>query len=220
MVSFENIPIEILNELLSDDLDIRAKYYKLFKSDVDVFVKNMTNAFSKYHALQVDAKSDKNKNYVAAMVYAAFSLNIVSLKLFLSGHIVAAGNILRQAVESIALALLFSGKDIDILKRFINDKYSSNRAIRDVMNKSIQLSINDDALKMLKDFQEFYHKYSHPTSRTLGTLVSISGGKTYAGASFDGNKIEIYRKEISLRIGLSKIFPSFIDVVLINIAKW
>lgn len=220
MEPYEHTQSQILNELLSDDSEIRTKYSKLFQQDVKVFVQDMAQAFTKYRNLEGVVQLDVNKSYVQAMVYAAFSLNIVSLKLFLSGFIVAAGNMMRQVSESIALALLCSGKDIKVLERFIEGKYSSSNAVQDVLRNSKQLGLNNDALKQLKDLQKFYHKYSHPTLSTLATLVSFSGIETYVGASFDENKIDIYRKEVKIRANLTKLFPEFIECVIFNIAKW
>lgn len=130
----------------------------------------------------------KREAYVAALVCAAFTLHILSFKLFLSGHIVAAGNVFRQVLESIALALLSAGKDLGILERFMEDRYSANDAVRDVLRQGQKLGLKEDGLQALKSSEDFYHKYSHLTRLTLATIISFSEDGTYVGASFDKGK--------------------------------
>jgi hypothetical protein len=211
---------EILRRLLSDDSEVRAQYLKQFQGDVNVFVENMALAFVEFRALEAEAKLDEKKNYVVALVYAAITLHIVSLKLFLSGYIVPAGGIFRQVCESVALALLCSGKKTKVLERFIEGKYSAKNAIRDVIRNSKYLGLNSDSLKNLKDSLEFYHKYSHITLLTLANLISFSEHKAQVGASFDKEKIDPYRKEINIRVNLSRLFPNVIQGVIANIKKW
>ena len=141
------------------------------------------------------------------------------MKLFLSGHIVAAGNISRQVVESIALALVCSGKDLPILARFMKGEYSTNRAVHDVWRHRKKLGLND-GVESLRTTQEFYDKYSHPTRLTIATFMSFSEGGLYVGAAFDEGKVEAYKMEVNGRVGLARIFPNFVDGIIANVAKW
>ncbi len=210
----------ILAEVTSDDSDVRAEYLKLFEADVKTFSDAMAQAFMKWRTLDAEVKHDEKRAHVSALVFTAITLHIHSLKLFLSGHAVAAGNLFRQVVESIALALVCSGKALGILEQFIEDKYSTNDAVRDVLRHSEKLALNEDGVKALKDAQDFYHKYSHPTRLTIATAVSFSEGGLYVGAAFDKGKVEAYAKEVDGRVGLAKVFPNFVDGVAANVANW
>lgn len=166
-------------------------------------------------------RNDDNWAYTSALVYMAISLHILSMKHFLSGHAVAAGCLFRQAIESIALALLCSGKELRILERFVADKYSTNNAVRDVLRYWKNLGLTNDGVVTLKDVRDFYHKYSHPSPLTIATFMSFSNrGGLYFGAAFDERKIDAYRKEAGARIALAKEFPHFVDAVTANVAKW
>jgi hypothetical protein len=133
METFEEARKTILKELTSEDADVRATYLKHFGPKVEKFSDAMANSFLNWRSLDAGVKGNERLAYVSALVFTATTLHIVSMKLFISGYIVAAGNLFRQVVESIALALLCSGKDLDILDRFIEEKYSTNDAIRDVI---------------------------------------------------------------------------------------
>jgi hypothetical protein len=211
----------ILKELTSDDSQVRRDYLELFEADTKVFADAMAQSFMKWRTFDSEVKGDERRAYVATLVYTAITLHISSMKLFLSGQTVAAGNLFRQVIESVALALLCSGKDFDVLKRFMEDKYSSKAAFRDVLRHAPKLSLKGHALEALKNSREFYNMYSHVTKMTIATGMSFSEkGGLYVGASYYKGKIEAYRKEVNGRLSLAKVFPNFIDGVAANVARW
>jgi hypothetical protein len=54
---------------------------------------------------------------------------------------------------------------------------------------------------------------------TLANLISFSERGTYVGASFDKDKSDAYKKEVSGRVNLAKVFENFIESVKANVAK-
>lgn len=209
----------IYKELVSDDSEVRTEYLRLYDADAKRFSEAMARAVVAWSPLDNDAK-DERRGYVAALCYAAITLHVVSFKLFLSGHIVAAGNLFRQVVESIALALLCSGKELKVLDRFIADEYSSNDAVRDVLRNWEKLGLKADAAEPMKNSQGFYHKYSHISRLTLANLISFSEPGIYVGAAFDNGKLDAYNKEVAGRVSLAEAFESFIEGVKANVSMW
>lgn len=220
METVEQARDTIRRELISDDSEVRAEYLKAFQSDVETFSVAMAKAVLAWRRLDATVQGDERRAHVSALVYASFTLHILSFKLFLCGHIVAAGNQFRQVVETIALALLCSSKDLDVLRRFMTDRYSSNDAVTHVIRHAKLLGLKPDALLALKSAQEFYHRYSHITRLTLATTISFSEDGTYVGASFDQGKIDAYRNEVGGRVGLAGVFANFVAAVLANVAQW
>ena len=209
----------ILREISIENAEVRADYMKAFGDDAQVFSGHMARAVVKWTRLDQGVKG-REKAFVVALTHAAISLQIQSMACFLSGHVVAAGNLFRQVLEAIALALLCSGKDVTVLPRFMDGKYSSSNAVRDVMRQGTRLRLKADGLSALKKSEEFYHLYSHITHLTLGNLMSFAGDNVYVGSAFDEGKIKAYRKEIAGRIGLARVFPNFIEAVTANMATW
>jgi hypothetical protein len=142
------------------------------------------------------------------------------MKLFLSGHVVAAGNLSRQVIEAIATALLSSGKDLTVLDRFIEDRYSTKHAVRDVQRKWESLNLQKDGLAALAESEDFYHLYSHMSKMTVAAVTSFAQDAFYVGASFDEGKTDAYDKEIQTRLSLAEVFPNFVQAVSANVAKW
>lgn len=221
MESTEQAKNTIYNELTSDSSDVRGEYLALFNNEVIRFSDFMAEAYVKWEELNDALKGNERGAFVSAIAYSAISLNISSLQVLLSGHTVAAGNLMRQVCESIALALLCSGKSLNVLERFMDDKYSVTTAVRDVIRNSEVLSLHSDALEVLRTSQEFYHKYSHISKLTIAVGMSFSqSGAIYVGASFDEAKSEMYKVEVEGRVSLASVFPNFIEGVSFNVSKW
>lgn len=221
METLDQAQAAIFREITSDDSEVRGEYLKHFEGAAKGFAVSMAEAFMKWHDFDNDVKGDGRRAYVSALVYVAITLHVSSMKGFLAGQTVAAGNLSRQVLECIALAFLCSGKELNVLKRFMEDKYSSKKAIHDVLQHYRKLSLKGDALEVMKKSQDFYHKYSHVTKMTLAAATSFSQkGGLYVGASFDDGKLDAYKKEINLRVSLANVFPNFVDGVSANVAKW
>ena len=221
METLEEAHDTILAQLTSDDPDVQAEYLKLFEAEAQEFSDSMAQAFMKWRSLDAGLMGNDKRAYISALVLLAINFHILSMKLFLSGHAVAAGNLSRQVVESIALALVCSGKNLGILEQFMEGKYSTKNAVRDVLRHAEKLMLNSDGVKALRDTQKFYDNYSHPTQLAIATGMSFSEKSgVYIGAAFDKGKVKAYTKEARSRVALAKIFPNFIDGVIANVAKW
>ena len=149
----------ILREIISDNSEVRAEFLGKFEADATKFSGAMAKAVLAWREIDDLAGDNEKLAYVSALVFTALTLHIQSMKLFFSGQIVAAGNASRQVVESIALALVCSGKELGVLERFMEDRYSTNDAVRDVLRHSESLSLLTEGVTSLSKAQHFYHKY-------------------------------------------------------------
>jgi hypothetical protein len=216
----EQVAAVVARELSSDDAEVRGEFIKRYAKQVDTFARDMAQALINWRTLDAGVGKDERRAYVSGLVYTSTTLHITSMKLLLAGQMVAAGNLYRQVVETIALALLCSGgKRLHVLEAFIADKYSTNDAVRDLLRHGKTLGVNENA-KMLKDVQDFNHKYSHPTVFTIGYGMEFGGNGLYVSAAFDPKKVDFYDKEVSSRCGCASVFSNFVDGVKMNVAKW
>ena len=211
----------IVKELTTDDMEVRAEFLKRYSQEVIGFAEAMAKAFVNWRSLDCkNIGSSEKRAFVSALVYTAVTLLILSMKLLLSGHVIAAGNLYRQVVETMALASLCSSKELDILNRFMEDKYSTNDAVRDMIRHAKKLNVNTDAVKVLKSIQQFNHGFSHPSVMTIAMGMDFGTGGSYLGPAFDKGKIEAYDKEVRSRHSCAEVFANFIDGVKNNLAKW
>jgi len=220
MESFEESMHKIIAEITSDEPEVRAAYLERYSGQVEKFGTSMANAILAWRDLDVGSEKEEDRAYVSALVYCAITLHIQSMRLFLSGHPIAAGNLSRQVVEAIAMALLCSSKQLTVLQRFIQDQYSPNNAVRDLLRHYKKLGFKEDGVKVLEKAKSFFHKFSHPSKLTLGAITSFSEEGLYLGASFDERKVTEYDKEIEGRVSLAGVFENFVEAVKENVATW
>jgi hypothetical protein len=209
----------ILTELLSDDAEVRADYLNLFDAEAKRFAELLAAAIVAWEPVPARVAAIE-QGFITGLVQAAITLHVNSMKLFLSGHIIASGNLFRQVLEAMSLALLCSGKELGVLEQFMQGQYSGAKAVAHVIREHKRLRLNAGALDALKQTQKIYNYSSHITHFTLANQMSVSGEKTYVGACFDEGKVDAYRKEIKARLGLAGVFRSFIEGVKTNVAAW
>lgn len=209
----------ILGELTSTDEDVRADYMSYFRSDVEIFSRSMGQALVGWQDLDSCIPRGEKGAYVPALVYISITLHISSMKVFLSGNSVGAGNLFRQAIEAVALAFLCSKENLTFLDRFIDNKYSANHAVRDVCRNAQKLGLDMTTVEWVKQVHKFTHQYSHPTFLTLAATRSLSMPGLYLGGAFDKSKIEAYKKEVLLRMRWAEGISRFIEKVKANMSN-
>lgn len=220
MDRFEDIHRKVHSSIVQENSDIRNSFLNHFSFDIGKFSYDMAKAFQNWKLFDDKTKLDREKAAISAMLYLAITLNISSMKLFISGNPIASGNIHRQVLESIALAFLFSDRSFDTLELFMKQKYPANKAIKDVIKHQSKLHLNKDSLDILSDSYRFYRHYSHITSNTIASFVSIADKTIYVGSHFDINKISEYNKEIKMRVSLASIFSNIVESVIKNVSSW
>lgn len=230
MEDYEGTYQTIFKEIIQHSTEVHDCFLQEFGREITLFPEYMTKALLNWQNLDNEImrehehelhKSTK-KAHVVLLAYSAIALHIMGLKVFLSGLIIPAGNLMRQVVELISLASLCSGKDINVLDRFINDKYSSHKAPKDVVRCSKKVGLTKDGTNALKTSQQYYNKYSHPTMLTLAEHFPFEkpGEGFYLGASFDEGKRGEYLKDLTGRVNLAKQFSTFVDVIRLNLQRW
>jgi hypothetical protein len=220
MTPFPASRLKVFAEITRDSRAVRHEYLRTFAEEVQQFSDVMGDVLGRWLEAFAALPEDDPKRKVLSLAYVSMSLHVASMKLFLSGQQIAAGNVMRQVVESIALTFLCSSKELDILQRFDNDRYSTKNAIRDVRKNVAKLKLKSNALAALEASQEFYSKFSHPTKMTLGAFESFAGEGIYVGAAFDPGKVKHYRSEVANRLRLTKVFPSFLQTIERNLGTW
>lgn len=197
--------------LIGDGRKIRDWFTNHLSDPLEDFILAMASALDASGALDEFAKGAVDREKVAWLVYIAVQGHLISMRLFLDGFLIQSGNAQRQVLESIAMALLCSKPDLGILKRFDDDKYSSNKAIRDAIKYSDRLGVKRSAIQEIKKGADFYHHFSHPSKMTIALYGSLANpDASYIGGIYDPVKLPQYLKEAQSRVRIAKILPNFI----------
>ena len=220
MDNFSDIHRAVHNSIIQENSEIRDSLVNQFSFDIGKFSFDMAKAFEKWKSFDDKIEGDRKKAAISGILYLAITLNISSMKLFISGNPIASGNIHRQVLESIALSYLFSDKSFDTLELFLKQKYSAHKAIKDIIRHQSKLKLNKNSLDILSNSYSFYEHYYKITSNTIASFVSISDKAIHLSPEFDESKISEYKKEIDMRVSLASIFNDILDSVISNVSKW
>lgn len=230
-------PNEIVKEFYHDNSEVINEFTVHFSKEILEFAELFSEAYKKYLELNRLIKDTENKQkaYVVGITYFLLDNLLTSVKLFIMGYVIPSGNLMRQVIESVALATLCSLKDkiqISIKKKktknihfytsFINHKPEAKSflALKHLEMNYDNLGINKDAINALKKSRTFYHHYSHPGEFSLASTISFEKpGNLFIGGSFDSGKIDEYKKELAQRINFCKILPNIIAGLIYRVKQ-
>lgn len=210
---------KVFIEIISNSDEVRAEYLAKFREEARTFSLTMSQALTQWHRIEFGEEDALIGSTVSSLAYSAIMLHIQSMKLFLSGCPVAAGNLSRQVVDTTALALLCSCRELDIGTRFIGEQYFPADAVRDLRLHQETVKASPGLVQRLEVCQRFYHLYSHPTKMTVASYMSYSDEGLYIGAAFDEGKLDFYAREIDCRMKLAELFPGLVQKVRANLKR-
>ena len=210
------------NDIRSPDDEQRDAFFSHFAAEAREFADHTATALLGWSVLFDSlTPDDEKKGVVAALLFTAINLHCSSFKLFMTGHMVAAGATFRQVLEAIALVFLCSAKRLTVLDAFMADRYQSNKAIIHLGREIAATGVNPDAYRVLNEAYRFFHRYAHPTKLTVAAVANFSAGiRPHIGALFDPAKINEYGKEVRGRVSLARVLPNFVEGIEANLAKW
>ena len=195
-----------------EDPQIRYLFVERYSEQLEKFLDHMAATFIDWRKFDAEVSKDLPGAHISSLLYGAFHTHVVAMKLFISGLMIPAGNSQRYVLESLATALLLSKPNLGFLKLYLENQYSTTKAIRDLRRNAKSLLLKRDALKTLERQSKFYDLSSHPTLLTLGSLMTFNAENplTVLGGCFDEGKSFAYDKEIASRVSLASIFPNII----------
>lgn len=217
-------PAELVHRALfgMDDEDARKRFIEHFGDLVRQFETNMTSVYEGWVEFDKTFMRDQDIETatVVGTIFAFITRLILSMRLLMVGHITLAGATMRQAVEAIALTLLFSKYGLPYLREAWEDRFSVHKAIDILYKNRKKLKLNKEALQVMKNNRDFYHKFSHSTILAMNDMINMDGSGIYLGASFDEAKLPFYEKEVTSRVNLSKILVNVIEGVTRQMREW
>jgi len=211
--------IDLIKEVVSEfPNSTKEEFENKYKNEITEFIYVMSVVYDEWKIFDKGMDGSEELAHVSSLIYGAINMHCISMHLFITGLPIASGNMYRQVIESVAMGFLCSKPSLGYLKKYAENKYSTNKAVRDVIKKHKILNLNHSALQVLKESREFYDKFSHPTLLTTAMHMSLSKpGVLFVGSAYDSAKEPQYAKEISSRLGFAKTLTSFISGITENL---
>lgn len=228
-------PSVVVAEIFDNDEWIKDEFANSLSSEILMFGEAMAESFKRFPALdKMAAGGHEQAAFVAGFVFAVFDDLVVSMKLLVAGKMVASGNLMRQAIEGIAVAILCAAHEPVLVRKrksLVPVKYWERvKSLDPKVNAHLsldQLDINCDMLRVsrgaigkLRSARKHYHLFSHPGVIGMAARMDMGEpGPIFIGGSFDKSKLPAYKAEIAERTGLCQILPSLIDGLITRLAK-
>ncbi len=219
----------VLDELLDDDRSVKERFTAHFGPELKELSDRFAEAFLHLPTLYEAANKDGRVQaaLVAAFAFCVLDDILVSSKVLLTGKLMPAGNLMRQAVEGIAVVIMCACDGLLIVEtrkkspttarywkllEAADKRVHSHHALAQLEYNRLRLQIAQANIDRLKAAKKHYNQFSHPNLLGFAAKVDLAkAGTVYAGGHFDDEKIEGYRIELRERIGLVGILPNLFD---------
>lgn len=223
-------PEAVKRELLDEDAAVRAEFAAHLDDELTELAGVLAVCFRLIPALNAAANQAETMQtaLVTAFAYGVLDDIVTSTKLLFAGKLPASGNLMRQAVEGIAMSFLCSADAPLIIKKNKNQppvtarywqkvddddhRTQGHKAIEQLEWNAGTLGVSGGAVANMRTATKHYNAYSHCGKLTIASRVALERvGTAYVGGHFDPAKLDAYRSEMNQRIGLCRLLPPFLE---------
>ncbi|SOE91202.1 hypothetical protein SAMN05446927_8086 [Caballeronia arationis] len=222
-------PEALVKELFSDERWAKDQFFEHLSDPLLALCEALAGCFRSMERLKNAAGQINTQriSLVAAFMYGVLDDLVISTKLLLTGKLSAAGNVMRQVVEGIAMSILCSTDDPLIIawkkkkpikalywqKVWNEDQQAQGYLAIDQLNwNADKLGVTDAGVEQLRQAKKRYNAYSHCGTTTITCRVSIEEpGVFHLGGEFDEAKLDLYRAELVSRNALCRLLPGLIQ---------
>lgn len=221
-------PDTLRRELLDDDRTVRDEFAAALADELAHLVDALAPCFARLPALHaaLGAASITRNGLVAAFMFGVLDDLVVSTKLLLSGKFAAAGNLMRQVVEGIAISALCATDELLVIERHkqkgptqarfwekleAGDRRTQGHRAVDLLEwNAAALGFAANAVQQLRQAKKHYNAFSHCGMLTIAGRVALEiPGQLYVGGHFDPAKLHAYQSELGSRTQLCQVLPEF-----------
>ncbi|MBX3603547.1 MAG: hypothetical protein KF863_23265 [Rubrivivax sp.] len=222
-------PEKVLREIFDEDRWVKDEFANHLAADLTQLAEVLAACFRQVPNINEAANraATKQAALVAAFLFGILDDLLVSTKLLVSGKLLASGNVMRQAIEGVAVSILCSADELVVIKKHKNNptlarywerveaddaRTRGHHAIDQLSWNAVALRVNLDSVTRLQRSKAHYNTFSHAGPFAIAGRVALGEpGLAFAGGHFDPAKLQAYQMEIRERIGLCRILPQLIE---------
>ncbi|MBY8608153.1 hypothetical protein K7N18_25335 [Burkholderia arboris] len=216
-----------------DDYFVRERFVDALEPQLDDMADALAACFKRLRPLMMAAAELRSPrtDLLAAFVIGALDDLAVSTKLLLTGKLAASGNVARQAIEGVAMAMLCSADRELVIERrprqgdrlgrywellLANDRAVEGQlAVRQLRWNAELIGAAEPWIELLAVGQKRLSGVSHAGPLAIATRTPLSGmGPIVFGGQFDSSKEPLYRIELVHRTELCRQLVQVMDHLL------
>ncbi|WP_322080117.1 hypothetical protein [Burkholderia cenocepacia] len=227
-------PHTVLQALLDDDRAVRDAFARALEPELNQLADALATCFEHWHPIRqaAAARAEPRTDLVNGFVHGVLDDIVVSTKLLLAGKAAASGNIARQAIEGLAMAVLCSADQEVILRarerqgdvrgRYwervmdpIDRLVEGQRAVQQLAWNADQLRLPRPWIDRLSDAQKLFSAASHAGPLTIAYRTHLGLADAVSiGGHFDAGKLASYRTGLTLRTFMARDLASVMPFLL------
>lgn len=202
------------DEVYAGSHQVFLSFLKHFDRDAEEFVNRLTLAAKVWLSFERAKGEREELAWASAFFLNSINSTATSVRLFLTGYIVPSGNLVRHALESLAMGIMLPVPETGCYEDFRAERAIEHKAIERLRRNADHLDANREAIQNLLEVAGWYDQYSHPSRLSLG-MATISVGSDglpqfSVGAEYSSDKIEQYKKEMLGRMSLAELIGNAI----------
>lgn len=221
-------PVGMRLALLNDDAAVRTEFAEHLGTELDQLAAALAPCFEWMDPITeaADRAGTRQAGLVAGFGLGTLDDLLVATKLLLSGKLAAAGNVMRQVIEGVAMAVLCTADAPLILERrkvgpvmgcywerawASHHTVQAHHALKQLDWNAEQLRLRRPALERLERAKRHYNQFSHCGWATIASRADRhTPGLVHLGGHFDEGKLDVYQQEMQERIGLCSVLPQIL----------
>ncbi|MBJ9696426.1 hypothetical protein [Burkholderia cenocepacia] len=223
-------PENVRRELLDDDRAVRDEFARELEPEINALAEALAACFGRIPPFREAAAhvGTRQSALVDGFLLGGLDDLVVSTKLLLAGKTPAAGNVMRQVIEGIAMAAMCVTDELLVIERdrkqgAIRARYwekvweddrrvDGHRAVEQLGWNGDVLRFTAEAVDTLRRAKKHYNAFSHCGKVTIAARAALDvPGVFYVGGHFEAAKLAGYRAELLERTGLCRVLPVLID---------
>jgi hypothetical protein len=201
---FESVFREVI---FGRDEAISKQFLEHFSGYAKEFHTQITIAANVWLAFQRVAGDRKDLAYTSGYFLNCINCAAISVKLLLNGYLVPSGNLCRNAIESLAIAILISVPETRCFELLMEGKEFAHQSVYLLQKHAALVGVKPEAIGSLITNYKFFHQYSHSSLLSLSSVI-ISPEASNIGAVFVGDRLDGYTTELENRINLAKLITN------------
>ncbi|MBO1859101.1 hypothetical protein J4G52_36700 [Burkholderia cenocepacia] len=232
-------PQIVLQELLDADEGVRDAFARALQPELSPLAAALAECYARWRPIR-DAATvlpAPRTDLLNAFVFGALDDLIVSAKLLLAGKAAASGNVFRQAIEGVAMAVLCSTdeelvlnvrpKQGDVRGCYWERVMAGGDRLVEGQRAVQQLAWNAGALRLpsgwidwLTEAQKLFSGVSHASVVTMSLRTNLHSPETISfGAHFDPEKVWWYRASLVHRRLLARELAEVMPYLLATMRR-
>lgn len=208
------------NILIKCDNSCQQHFVSVYKKEIEDFISYTITAlllWNKCHSQEIKGKINKG---VSLFCLCSINYLFKAFHLLVSGYVIPSGNMNRHVIESISMAFLSAIPNLNIYDEFLDEKFSSRKAVYLLKKKINKLKKNmplySDAFEQMINWYKSYSSLSHLSPIEL-RLVRSDKSYFTLGPHYNTELSNLYNKELKRMLSLVKIYDNlFATIELLN----